>query len=104
MENYLLNQSEQLQELKDQTRILNDSLATLTSKIDSISSHNKILETQLSQVVQKISQPKTKKMNAITLRNGRQLEDPVRKVKPNEVEKENSEPQGEETRVERRGN
>jgi len=41
MENYFFNQSEQVQELKDQTRLLNDSLATLTSKVDSISSHNK---------------------------------------------------------------
>jgi hypothetical protein len=30
MENYLFNQSEQLKELKDQTRLLNDSIATLT--------------------------------------------------------------------------
>jgi len=61
MGNYFLNQSDQLQELKDQIRLLKDSLAKLTSKVDSISSHNKILETQISQVVQKVSQPKTKK-------------------------------------------
>jgi hypothetical protein len=96
MENYLFNQFEQLKELMDQTRILNDSLATLASKVDSISSHNKILETQLSQVVQEICQPK---MNVVTLRSGKQLEDPLI-VKPNEVEKEISEPQGEETREE----
>jgi len=101
MENNFLNQSEQLQELKDQTKLLNDSLAKLTSKVDYISSHNKILETQISQVIQKVSQPKTNKMNVVTLRNGRQLEDPVGKAKPNEIEKENSEPQGEEIRVER---
>ena len=40
-------------------------------------------------------------MNAVTLRNGRQLVDPVGKVKASEIEKENSEPKGEETRVER---
>ena len=39
-------------------------------------------------------------MNAITLRNGRQLEDPIGKANPSEVEKESNEPQGEETRVE----
>jgi len=39
-------------------------------------------------------------MNAITLRNGRQLEDPIGKAKPSEVEKESNELQGEETRVE----
>ena len=100
MENYFLDQSEQLQELKDQTRLLNDSLATLTSKVNSISSHNKILGTQLSQVAQKVSQPKTNKMKAVTLRNGRQLEDPVGKAKPKEIEKEICERQVEETRVE----
>jgi hypothetical protein len=100
MENYLFNQSEQLQELKDQTRLLNDSLATLTSKVDSISPHNKILEIQLSQVIQKVSQPKTDKMNVVTLRSGRQLEDTVEKAKPSEDERETSEPQREEARVE----
>jgi len=39
-------------------------------------------------------------MNVVTLRNSRQLEDPVGKAKPSEIEKENSDPQGEETRVE----
>jgi len=39
-------------------------------------------------------------MNAVTLRNGKQLEDPVGKVKPSEVEKEGNESQDEETRVE----
>jgi len=39
-------------------------------------------------------------MNAVTLRNGRQLEDPVDKAKPKEIEKEICEPQVEETRVE----
>ena len=67
MENYFFDQSEQLQELKDQTRLLNDSPAMLTAKEDSITSHNKILETRLSQVAQKGSQPKTNKMNAVTL-------------------------------------
>ena len=39
-------------------------------------------------------------MNVVTLRNGRQQEDPGGKAKPYEIEKEISEPQGEETRVE----
>jgi len=42
IESYFTNQSEQLQELKNQTGLLNESLAKLTSKVDSISSHNKI--------------------------------------------------------------
>jgi len=44
MENYFSNQTEQLQELEDQTRLLNDSLAKISPKIDSIPSHDKILE------------------------------------------------------------
>jgi hypothetical protein len=39
-------------------------------------------------------------MNAITLRNGRQLEDPIGKTKTSEVEKESNEPQSEEPKVE----
>jgi len=54
MEIYVLNQSKQLQELKNQTGIMNDSLAKLTSKVDSIEIHNKMLETQISQVAQQV--------------------------------------------------
>jgi len=68
--------------------------------VDSIFSHNKILKAQISQLTHKVSQPKTNKMNDITLRNGRQLEDLTGKTKPSKVEKESNEPQGEETRVE----
>jgi len=45
-----MGQSKQLQELKNQTGFLNDSLVKLTSKVDSIATHNKMLETQISQV------------------------------------------------------
>ena len=71
MENYVMNQSKQLQELKIQTGFLNDSLVKLTSKVDSVATHNKMLETQISQVAHQVSQPKTNNLNAITLRNGR---------------------------------
>jgi len=100
MENYLSNQTEQLQELKDQTRLLNDSLAKITSKVDSISSHNQILEAQISHAFQKVSQPKIDKMNAVTLRNDKKLECPIGKANPSGIEKESSEPQVEEIRVE----
>ncbi|KEH26708.1 hypothetical protein MTR_6g471360 [Medicago truncatula] len=103
MENYFLKQSEQLQELKDQTRLLNDSLATLTSKVDFTSTHNNVSEIELSQVVHKVSQPKTNKLNAVTLRSGRPLEDTIGRAKPNESEKEVSKPQVKEARVERDG-
>ena len=68
--------------------------------MDSVSTHHKILEDQISQVTQQVSQTKTNHLNAITLRNGRQLGDLVGKPKTSEVEKESSEPQGEETKVE----
>ena len=100
IETYFSNQSNEIQELKNQTRLLNDSLAKLTSKVDSIFSHNKVLETQISQLTQKVNQPKTNRMNSITLRNGRKLENPIVKAKSSEVEKEGNEPQGEETKVE----
>jgi len=48
----------------------------------------------------KLANLKLKKKNGDTVRNGRQLEDPVGKAKPNEIEKENSEQLGEEIRVE----
>ena len=55
MENYVINQSKQLQEFKTQTEFLNDSLVKLTSKVDSIATHNKMLETQISQVAQQVA-------------------------------------------------
>ena len=93
MENYFSNQTEQLQQLEDETRLLNDSLAKILPKIDSTPSHDKILEAQFSHA-------NTNKMNSITLRNGKQLEGPIGKAKPSEVEKESSEPQVEGIRIE----
>jgi len=55
MENYVVNQSKQLQELKNQTRFLNDSLSKLNSKVDSIATYTKMLETQISQVAQQVA-------------------------------------------------
>jgi len=55
MENYVMNQSKQLQELKNQTGILNDSPFKLNTKVDSIATHTKILETQISQVAQQVA-------------------------------------------------
>ena len=43
MENYVMDQSKQLQELKNQTGFLNDSLVKITSKLDSIVANNKML-------------------------------------------------------------
>jgi len=109
LEKYVIDQSKQFQELKKQTGILNDSIIELTSKVDSISSHQKMLETQISQVAQQIAtssqspgifagQTETNlkgHISAITLRDGKQLEDFVFKVKNNEGEIGSDEPQGE---------
>jgi len=51
----VMDQSKQFQELKNQTGFLNDSLVKLTSKVDSIATHTKMLETQISQVAQQVS-------------------------------------------------
>jgi len=95
-----MDQSKQFEELKNQTGFLNDSLVKLTSKVDSIATHIKMLETQISQVAQQVSQPKMNQMNTITLRNRRQLEDPLGKPKKNEVEVESEKPQSEKVVVE----
>ena len=50
LEKYVMDQSKQFQELKNQNGFLNDSIVKLTSKVDSISTHQKILEAQISQV------------------------------------------------------
>jgi len=52
MESYVMNQSKQLQELKNQIGFLNDSLSKLNSKVDSTATHTKMLEIQISQVSQ----------------------------------------------------
>jgi len=49
-----MDQSKQFQELKNQTGFLNGSLFKLTSKVDFISTHTKMLETQISQVAQQV--------------------------------------------------
>ena len=50
-----MDQCKQFQELKNQTGFLNDSLVKLTSKVDSIATHTKMLETQISQVAQQVA-------------------------------------------------
>jgi hypothetical protein len=88
---------------------LNDSVVKLTSKVDSISTHQQFLETQISQVAQQAAtssqtsevllgqietNPKDH-ISAITLRDGKRLEDPVVKVKNNEGEVGSDEPHSE---------
>jgi len=102
-----MNQSKQLQELKNQTGFLNDSLTKLNAKVDSFATHNKMLKTQISHVAQQVAtssqtpgifpgqteanpQPH---VNAISLGSGRKLEDTVVKVRT--IEGESDECQGE---------
>jgi len=101
-----MDQCKQFQELKNQTGFLNDSLVKLTSKVDSIATHTKMLETQISQVAQQVaissqtpgvfpSQTETNPkghISDITLRDGTQLKDPVEN---NEGEIGSDEPQSE---------
>ena len=55
LENFVMGQTKQIQELKTQTGFLNHSLAKLSSKVDSICTHKKMLDTQISQVAQQIA-------------------------------------------------
>jgi len=102
-----MNQSKQLQELKNQTGFLNDSLTKLNAKVDSFATHNKMFETQISQVAQQVAtssqtpgiipgqteaNPKAH-VNAISLGSGRKLEDTI--VKARTIEGESDECQGE---------
>jgi len=95
LENCLMDQSNRYEELKNQIGFLNDSLTKLTSKVDSVATHNKILETQFSQVAQQMvassqttgifpcqteTNPKDH-ITVITPMDGKQLEDSVVKVK-----------------------
>jgi len=51
LEIFFINQPEQLQELKNQTGFLTDSLVKLSSKVDSILYSEQMLETQISQIL-----------------------------------------------------
>jgi len=112
MESYVINQSKQLQELKNQTGFLNDSLTKLNAKVDSFATHNKILETQISQVAQQVAtssqtpgifpgqteaNPKAH-VNAISLGSGMKLEYTV--VKARTIKGESDECQGGITMIE----
>ena len=109
LENFLINQSEQLQEFKNQTEFLKDSLAKHTLNVDSIVTHSKMIETQTSQVPQQLATPSQTSevllsqtetnpkdhIRAIIFRDGNQLEDPVVKIKNNEREIGSDKPQSE---------
>ena len=114
IENFELDNIRHNQEFKVKAGILNDSLNRLSANVDSLSTHNKMLETQIPQVAQQVtsspqpsgvfpSQTETNPkspINAITPRDGKQLEDPVVETKKIEVEVESEKPQSEKVVVE----
>jgi len=55
LEFFFINQSKQLQELKNQIGFLTDSLVKLSSKVDYFLCSQQMLETQISQVVQQVA-------------------------------------------------
>jgi len=57
LENLVLDNTRHNQEFKIQAGILNDSLERLSSKVDSLCTHNKMLETQIPQVAQQVASP-----------------------------------------------
>ena len=85
-----MNQSKQLQKLKNQTRFLNDSLSKLNTKVDSIATHTKMIETQISQVAASSQKPRVfpdqtevnpkAHVNVISF-GGSKLEDTIAKAK-----------------------
>jgi hypothetical protein len=109
LENLVLDNTRHNQEFKIQAEILNDSLDKLSPKVDSILHLQQMLETQICQVAQQVtstsqpsgvfpSQTETNPkglISAITLRDGKQLEDPIVKVKNNEGEIGSNKPQSE---------
>ena len=91
MENFVLAQTQQNKEFMNQNIHTNELIKQLANKVDAMATHNKMLETQISQVAQHQAasaapagtfpgqpQPNPKgHANAIMLRSGAELEDPV---------------------------
>ena len=114
IENFELDNIRHNQEFKVKAGILNDSLNRLSAKVDSLSTHNKMLETQIPQVAQQVtsspqpsgvfpSQTETNHkgpINSITLRDDKKLEDPVVETKTIEVGVESEKPNSEKVVVE----
>ncbi|XP_020245172.1 uncharacterized protein LOC109823298 [Asparagus officinalis] len=87
----LSEHNKQNEEFRNQNRIMSDVIKNLTSKVDSLATHNKMLENQITQLAQQFNsssrslgmfpgQPETNpkgSINAITLRSGKELEGPM---------------------------
>ncbi|XP_050918964.1 uncharacterized protein LOC127136453 [Lathyrus oleraceus] len=91
MENFIVTQEQTNKDFLNQNRHTNEQIKQLANKVDALASHNKMLETQISQVVQQQAptaspagtfpgqpQPNLKgHANAITLRSGTELDGPT---------------------------
>ncbi|XP_050914685.1 uncharacterized protein LOC127129574 [Lathyrus oleraceus] len=91
-ENFILAQTQQKKEFLNQDIHINELIKQLGTKVDSIITHNKMLETQISQITQQQApqaipggkfpgqpQPNPRgKANAITLRSGTTYDEPVK--------------------------
>lgn len=91
MENFIASQSQQNKEFLNQHTHTNELMRQLKAKVDTMATHHKMLETQVSQVAQQQStsaaptgsfsgqpQPNPKEhVNAITTRNMHKLQGPV---------------------------
>ncbi|XP_020250927.1 uncharacterized protein LOC109828314 [Asparagus officinalis] len=88
MEKFVTTQSKLNEEFKQQQQTTNEVVKQLASKMDSLATHNKMLETQITQLAQNVSSssrpsgmlpgqletnPRSH-VNAITLRSGKQYE------------------------------
>ncbi|XP_073221501.1 uncharacterized protein [Cicer arietinum] len=86
LENFVLTQTKQNEEFKNQNQSMNEALMQLVSKVDSMATHNKNFETQITQVASSSRypgvfsgqlEPNPKgQLNVVILRNGKQLEEP----------------------------
>lgn len=52
MEDFIMTQTQQNKEFMNQNIHINELITQLGNKVDSVVTHNKILETQISQVAQ----------------------------------------------------
>ncbi|XP_039134169.1 uncharacterized protein LOC120271547 [Dioscorea cayenensis subsp. rotundata] len=95
LESFVATQAKQNEEFKQQGQVMNEAIRQLTSKVDSLETHNKMLENQIAQQASSSSRPPgmfprkpeinpSEHCKAITLRSGKQLEDPKSKQAENE--------------------
>ncbi|XP_039687866.1 uncharacterized protein [Medicago truncatula] len=95
MENFVLTQTQQNKEFMNQNVHTNELIKQLAHKVDSMATHNKMLETQVSQVAQQQAataaptgtfpgqpQPNPKgHVNAVTIRSGTELDNSLAAVR-----------------------